>query len=171
MAKIILETPRLYLREFTIADAPLVQQLNNDPDVLKYLHQAPIENVQQALTVILTVILPQYKNNFGRWAIHLKDTDEFVGWCGLKNRAEPEETDLGYRLKKTAWGRGFATESAAATLEHGFKKLKIPLITARAHVLNFASQKVLEKIGMQFLREEIEDDCQVKTYTSVNPYM
>ena len=171
MAKIILETTRLFLREFTKADAPLILQLNNDPNVLKYLHEARIHNEQEALTVLLTVILPQYKNHLGRWAIHIKESNEFIGWCGLKYRADRDEIDLGYRLKKSAWGKGFATETASATLDHGFKKLKIPLITGRAHIENIASLSVLEKIGMQFRKEEIVDDCQVRTYTIVNPYL
>jgi len=171
MSKIILETPRLTLREFTVADAALILQLNNDPDVLKYLHEAMLKNEQEALTILRTVIIPQYKNHFGRWAIHIRKSNEFIGWCGLKFRSDRGEIDLGYRLKKTAWGNGYASEAATATLEHGFKKLKIPLITARAHIENMASQRVLEKIGMKFLCEEIVDDCQVRTYTSINPYM
>lgn len=169
--KLVLETERLALRQFTIGDAALVQQLNNDPEVLKYLHEPRIKNEKEALTVIRTVLLPQYKNKLGRWAIHTKKDNEFLGWCGLKYRSDLEEIDLGYRLKKSAWGKGYATETASATLEYGFKKLKISLITGRAHIENIASIRILEKIGMQFSREEIVDDCQVRTYTAVNPYL
>jgi ribosomal-protein-alanine N-acetyltransferase len=162
---IIFETPRLLLRRFTIEDASLIQQLNSDPEVLKYLHEPPLETIEQAKHILNTIILPQYENDLGRWAIHTKDTNEFIGWCGLKHRPELDEIDLGYRLKKTAWGKGFAKEAALYTVEHGLKKLQLPIITGRAHIDNTASLYILEKIGMQFIREETIDNCPVKTYT------
>lgn len=166
--RIIFETPRLILRRFTIADAYLIKELNSNSEVLKYLHEPPIENLDQAKNMITTLILPQYKKDLGRWAINTKNNNEFIGWCGLKYRSDRDEVDLGYRLKKGAWGKGFATEAAINTLEHAFKKLQLKIITARAHVENIASIKVLEKIGMQFSREEIVNECPVKTYTAIN---
>ena len=79
---IILQTPRLLLRQFTLADAPLLLQLNSNPEVLKYLHEPLLKTEEQSLQVLQNIILPQYKNNLGRWAIHLKSTNEFIGWCG-----------------------------------------------------------------------------------------
>ncbi|MEJ7672915.1 MAG: GNAT family N-acetyltransferase [Chitinophagaceae bacterium] len=105
--------------------------------------------------MINDIILRQYKNNLGRWAINTKIDMEFIGWCGLKYRAALDEIDLGYCLHQNAWGKGYATEAAKYTLDHGFNKLKLNLITGRAHIENFASIKVLEKIGMQFIREEM----------------
>ncbi len=169
--QIIFETPRLILRRFTIADAYLIQELNSDLEILKFLHEPPIENLNQAKTMITTLILPQYKKDLGRWAINTKNNNEFIGWCGLKYRSDRDEIDLGYRLKKRAWGKGFATEAAAHTLEYAFKKLQLQLITGRAHIENTASLKILEKIGMQFSREEIVDECPVKTYTALNPLL
>ncbi len=70
-----------------------------------------------------------------------------------------------------AWGKGFATEAAKHTLDYGFIKLNLKLITGRAHIENIASIKVLEKIGMQFIGEGIVDDCPVKTYIASNPFL
>jgi RimJ/RimL family protein N-acetyltransferase len=168
--QIIFETPRLILRRFTIADAYLIQELNSDAEVLKYLQEPTLETIDQAKNIITTIILPQYKKKLGRWAIHTKDNNEFVGWCGLTYRSDPDEIDLGYRLKRSAWGKGYATEAAMNTLKHAFEKLNLKLITGRAHIENITSIKVLEKIGMQFRREEIVDECPVKTYTADNPF-
>ena len=165
---IILQTPRLLLRQFTLADAPLIQQLNSDPEVLKYLHEPLLETEEQALQVLQNIILPQYKNNLGRWAIHLKSTNEFIGWCGLKLLPESDEIDLGYRLKQIAWGKGFAKEAAQHTLNHGFHQLHLEAITGRAHVDNIASLKILASIGMQFIKEETVDNCPVKTFMLSN---
>ena len=94
---------------------------------------------------MLDIILPQYKNNLGRWAIHTKDNMDFIGWCGLEYWPGLDEIDLGHRLMQKAWGKGFATEAAQQSLEHGFKRLDLNLITGRAHIENLASIKVLEK--------------------------
>jgi RimJ/RimL family protein N-acetyltransferase len=166
---IIFETPRLILSRFTEADAPLLLQLNSDPEIVKYVHERPLQTEEEARIIIINIILPQYKNNLGRWAIHTKDSNEFMGWCGLKYLPLRDEIDLGYRLMKKCWGKGYATEAAKHTLSYGFTELKLPLITGRAHIENAASIKVLEKIGMQFVSEGIVDDCPVRTYTMANP--
>ena len=164
---IILQTPRLILRQFTLADAALIQQLNSDPEVLKYIHELTVDSIEQATTILKEIILPQYTlYNMGRWALHLKETNEFIGWCGLKKI--DDIIDLGYRFHQHNWGKGYATEAAQHVLDYGLQVLKIPLITGRAHIENTASQKVLEKIGMQFTEEEVVDNCPVKTYTIAN---
>ena len=84
----ILQTPRLILCQFTVADAAVIQQLNSASDVLKYIHEPAWENIAQAEEVLINIILPQYKNNLGRWAVHTKQNNEFIGWCGLKLLAE-----------------------------------------------------------------------------------
>ncbi len=166
---IILQTPRLLLRRFTKADAPLVQQLNSNPNVLKYLDEPLLQTEEQALYILNTIILPQYSNNLGRWAIHVKTTNEFIGWCGLKYRAEPDEIDLGYRLMEQHWGNGYAFEAAKHSVDYAFQQLHLKTIVGRAHIGNLASLKILEKVGMQFIKEEIIDDCPVKTYRISNP--
>jgi RimJ/RimL family protein N-acetyltransferase len=166
---IILQTTRLILRRFTEADPLLRLQLNSNPEVLKYLHEPPLESEEQALHIIKTIILPQYQNDLGRWAIHLKTTDEFIGWCGLKYLADRNEIDLGYRLMQSFWGNGYAFEAAKHTLDYGFKQLHLKTIIGRAHIENIASLKILEKIGMQFFKEEVVDDCPVKTYVAQQP--
>lgn len=166
---VIIETERLLLRTFTLDDAELVYNLNLDPDVIRYTGD-PIEDVEHARRVLEQTILPQYVlYNHGRWAVHTKPGLEFIGWCGLKNRPERNEIDLGYRFNKTAWGKGYATEAAFACLKHGFEKLDIKRIIGRAMPQNFASLRVLEKCGMQYIGDEIVDEHPAKTYEAVNP--
>jgi [ribosomal protein S5]-alanine N-acetyltransferase len=161
---LILQTPRLLLRRFTEADAVLLLQLNSNPEVLKYLHEPLLKTEEQALQVLQNIILPQYKNNLGRWAIHLKSTNEFIGWCGLKYLVDTDEIDLGYRLMQQFWGNGYAFEAAKHTMDYGFNQLHLKTIVGRAHVENTGSLKILQKLGMQFIKEEIEDNCPVKTF-------
>jgi [ribosomal protein S5]-alanine N-acetyltransferase len=161
---LILQTPRLYLRRFTMADTSLIVQLNSRTEVLQYLHEVPVKDEVHAAEILQTIILPQYENNLGRWATHIKETDEFIGWCGLKHRPEIAEVDLGYRFLPEFWGRGYATEAAKYALEYGFTTLGLKAVTGRAHIENAASLKVLEKIGMQYIKDEEVDHCPVKTF-------
>ncbi len=161
---LILETERLYLRQFTEADAALVRQLSAAPGVLQYIPEPIPASDEEAKEVITNILLPQYKNGLGRWATHLKDNNEFIGWCGLK--MVNGEIDLGYRFLPSAWGKGYATEAATATLVYGHTDLRLGKIIAHAHIDNIASQKVLEKTGMQFVGEGIDDGVPVKGYVS-----
>lgn len=162
--QIILETERLYLRQFTEADAHLIYHLNTQPGVLQYVPEPILTSAEHAKEVIINIILPQYKNRLGRWAVHVKENNGFIGWCGLK--LVDEDIDVGYRFLPAAWGKGYATEAAKATLEYGHTVLQIKKIIAHAHVDNIASQKVLDKIGMQFVGEGTDEGVPVKGYVS-----
>src|SRR5262245_55672167 len=103
---ILLKTERLWFRELTEADAEDMVRLNANPNVMKYLPDPPLAGVEHALEVLRTIIFPQYAARIGRWAVLLQDSDEFIGWCGLKHYPEPNEYDLGYRFLEEQWGRG-----------------------------------------------------------------
>jgi len=161
---IIIETPRLYLRRFTQEDAPLILELDKDPEIKKYLHEPSLKNITGANKILTDIILPQYKNNFGRLAVHVKGSDIFMGWCGLKYVAWEDEVDIGYRLMPKFWGNGYATEAASFSVDHGFKNLDLKKIIGRSHIDNIASIKVLQKIGMIFIQEEVYDNCPIKKF-------
>jgi ribosomal-protein-alanine N-acetyltransferase len=163
---IILQTPRLILRRFTDsdADAELVFHLNSDPEVLKYLHEPLLTNTNHAREIIRTIILPQYGKNLGRWAVNTKSDNEFIGWCGLKYLAEEDEIDLGYRFKRSSWGKGYATEAAKNTLDFGLNKLGLKSIVGRALIENTGSINVLQKAGMEYIGEDIINDAPHKVF-------
>lgn len=169
--ELIFETKRLLLRNFTMEDAPLVYELNKDPEVIRYTGD-PMEDVDHARRVLEQTILPQYAlYNHGRWAVVLKQDLQFIGWCGLKARPERDEIDLGYRFLQTAWGKGYATEAAWASLRYGFDTLGLPRIVGRAMPANTASLRVLEKCGMNFVKEEMVDDHPALTYEARYPFV
>ena len=166
---VVIETERLVLRLFTEEDAFLIYELNIDPDVIRYTHDGA-GDLEHAKEVLEKTILPQYVLfNFGRWAVHLKPRLEFLGWCGLKYRSQSNEVDLGDRFKKQAWGKGFATEAAFASLRYGFEKLGLKRIVARAEVDNVASCRVLEKCGMLFTGLGEVDGFPVRVYELFSP--
>jgi ribosomal-protein-alanine N-acetyltransferase len=166
---VIIETERLLLRTFTTDDVQLLYELNLDPEVTKYTYD-PMKDINHAREVLEQIILPQYAlYNHGRWAVHTKPSLEFIGWCGLKSRPERNEIDLGYRLIKNAWGKGYATEAAYACIKYGFEKLYLQRIIGRAVPGNIASLNVLKKCGMVYIGEEVVDNHPAKTYEIINP--
>jgi len=169
MKNVIIETDRLLLCTFSPGDAALLLMLNSDPEVTRYTHDA-MTSLDQAEKTLNEVILPQYAlHNYGRWAVHLKHSLEYIGWCGLKYLPERNEVDLGYRFMKTSWGKGYATESAFASLQHGFRTLKLHRIVGRALLQNLASIRVLEKCGMSYTGEEMVHGYLHKTYQATHP--
>lgn len=151
-----LQTPRLYLREFTLADVALLYNMHQDPAITRYTGDPlPWDSLAQTQKVLADIILPQYKNGIGRWAVHIKQTDEFIGWCGLKDVGH--EIDLGYRYIQKYWGNGYATEAAQAVLNFGIQQ-QLPNIVGCADVENIASVKILEKIGLKFLKHYTDED-------------
>jgi len=162
--KVILETNRLYLREFMSADGFHFFHLNNDPDVIKYTGNDAFESLQDA-TNFIENYADYKKNGFGRWAVCLRSTNEFLGWCGLKYEAENDEIDIGFRFYKKYWGNGYATEAAKACIQYGFKNLKISEIVGRAYKANIASIQVLKKCNLTLEKEFLYDKKPAYLYT------
>jgi [ribosomal protein S5]-alanine N-acetyltransferase len=152
--QIFKETERLILRELTPADVKGMFALDRDPDVHQYLGNKPIAKMAEARQHI-EFIRQQYRDNgIGRWAVIEKDTNDFIGWAGLKFITEVINNhtryyDLGYRLIRKYWGKGYATEAAHASLDYGFNHLQLNEIYAMADTRNKASGKILAKAGLQ----------------------
>ena len=149
----ILESERLYYREFTAADDVLLFQLDSNPEVHRYLGNNPVAHIDQVREYLASVINQYATNGVGRMAAFLKETDEFIGWGGLKLESNVNGHDrfydIGYRLLPQFWGRGYATESAKFFISYGFNQLDISVINATALRANTASCSALIKSGLQ----------------------
>ncbi len=150
--KHLIETSRFYLREKQLSDAKDMYLLNAEPEVLKYTGDFAFKNEAEALAFIKGYDHFQ-KHGFGRWVIVDKNSNEYLGWCGLKRHANGM-VDLGYRIKKEHWGKGIATEAATACLDYGFNSLTLETIVGRSAKANIASIRILEKIGMKFWKKD-----------------
>lgn len=148
--KTILQTPRLILHELNTNDAQSFYELNLNPNVVRYTGDLPFESVSAA-EEFLKNYHPYQEDGYGRWAVISKESGEFLGWCGLK--FDGKETDIGFRFFEKHWNKGFATESAKACLEYGFKDLELEEIVGRAMKENLASIQVLQKIGLTYVGE------------------
>lgn len=148
-----IKTQRLILRPVTLNDVQDFFEMDSNPEVHKYLGNQPVKSIEQSKIMIKAIIEQYQSNGLGRLAIITKETNQFVGWAGLKLEQNLRKTfdyyDIGYRLKQKFWGNGYATEAALAALNYGFKTLKLNKICGAADVNNLASNHILKKIGMQ----------------------
>lgn len=150
--KIILETPRLLLREFEFTDAESFFLLNSDPDVVRYTGDVAFKNIDEAKALIENYV-PYKRDGYGRWTVILKETSEILGWCGLRFIEDTGQIDLGYRFFKKQWNKGYATEAAHACVEYGFQKLGMTEIVARAMKENIGSIEVMKKVEMTYWKD------------------
>ena len=147
----VLETRRLLLRQITSDNFEDLYRMNSDPVVMKYVGDGSTRNRDQMLRE-LEMLISHYtrKPGLGIWATILKDTDSFVGASGLVYYDNTPEIEIGYRLLKEHWNKGYATEASFGLLEYGFKTLGLDKLVSSAHVDNFASRRVMEKIGVHY---------------------
>ena len=150
--KVILETDRLLLREYVEEDAEAFFELNSDPQVLRFVPDKALPNVEQARQILIDHPIADYqKHGFGRGACILKSTGENIGFAGLKYLEELGEVDVAYRLMPAYWGQGLATEAALASVRYGFADLGLKRIIGLVMPENIASIRVLEKTGLRFV--------------------
>ena len=157
-----LETDRLILRELKLSDAEVFFAMDSNPKVHKYLWNKPVQKIDETIEIIAFVRKQYIDNGIGRFAIILKETNEFVGWAGLKYNTEVVNNkvnfyDIGYRLDEKFWEKGYASEAKYAWLNYAFETMKIKTIEAAAHSDNAASNRILQKIGMQMTEQYLEN--------------
>ena len=157
-AAILLESARLRLRRFTAADLDLLVELDSDPEVMRWITYGVPTPRERYEREILPRWFAQYEATplLGYWAAESRDGGAFVGWFHLRpDRIDDGEQELGYRLRRAAWGRGLATEGSLALLDHGFRRVGADRITARTLAGNRASQRVMQKCGLAYERDFI----------------
>ncbi|MFE2141944.1 GNAT family N-acetyltransferase [Streptomyces sp. NPDC059456] len=151
-----LETDRLVLRAFTEADTGHLFALDNDPEVMRFINGGRPTSHQTIETVTMPRLLHDYAcwGTRGYWAAREKSTGTFLGWFEFRPLEEhsPAVVELGYRLRRAAWGRGYATEGSRALIRKGFTDLDVERVTANTMAVNAASRGVMEKSGLSFVR-------------------
>jgi RimJ/RimL family protein N-acetyltransferase len=148
-----LQTDRVTLRRFGADGAELLTELDSDPAVMRYLSggvPTPLEEHRDRVLPGLLAAYERWAGRFGVFAAYETADDAFVGWfCLRPERDGPlDEAELGYRLRRSAWGRGLATEVSAALLAKAFTELDVRRVWGDTMALNRPSQHVMEKVGM-----------------------
>ena len=150
---IVLESERINFRQFCAEDAQSLFELDSDPEVMRFISKGQPTPLSQIQDEIIPRFLEYYSQTppRGFWAAQLRNTGEFIGWFHLRPiKSSPDEMDLGYRLKRSVWGQGLATEGSRALMKQGFDHWGYQKITAHTKASNLASRRVLEKAGLVF---------------------
>lgn len=148
--RVILETPRLVLREFTHGDDGFVLRLLNEPSWLRFIGDRGVRTLEDARRYLDDGPCRSYaRNGFGLWCVEPRDRGAPLGMCGLIRRDTLPDVDVGFAFLPVAWGRGLAREAAAAVLDHARDALRLRRILAITDPENAASIRVLERIGMR----------------------
>lgn len=171
--KTSIETERLVMRELQPTDNVGMFELDSNPEVHHYLGNNPVKSIEECDEAIKNIRQQYLDNGIGRWAVILKETNEFIGWSGLKleRNVNGHETfyDLGYRFIQKHWGKGYGYESAKAFIDFGFNEMNLKVINAWADAANLGSRRILEKVGMQFVNAFEYEGSEEVWYEIKNP--
>ena len=143
----ILETERLALHRWTEADGEALAVILSDEEVVRHVDDGKPFSREKTMDFLRRMKAALEQNGFCRWKVVEKSSGETIGSCGFGRIAETGEIELGYLLRRSSWGSGYATEIAGAAALYGFENLGFREIIALTDLDNAASHKVLRKIG------------------------
>jgi RimJ/RimL family protein N-acetyltransferase len=145
-----IETPRLRLRQWREDDLAPFAALNTDPEVMRFFEEPLSHERSDAWARAIAAVIED--QGWGLWALERRDTGEFIGFTGLQvpRHELPFNpcVEVGWRLARSAWGQGFATEAGRASLAHAFGPLELDEVVSMTAVTNLPSRRVMERLGM-----------------------
>lgn len=169
-----IETDRLLLRELLFSDVDGLFELESNPNVHLFVGNKPVTHIDECRAYV-EFIHQQYKDfGTGRWAVILKETNEFLGWSGIKfitNEINNHKDfyEIGYRFIEKHWGKGYATEAGKAFIDYAFNEMKVKALYAYADAGNENSRKILEKLGLCYVNSFEYEGEQEVWYELKNP--
>ena len=173
MMKIYLKTERIFLQEFSLEYKLKLMELDSDPEVMKYINggiPTPLHEIESMISRI-TEILQKHNGKMGAWVATEKSANTFIGWFFLRPaKHDPTNLkilELGYRLKKQFWGLGYATEVSKKLMQIAFDHLNADEVFALTDKENIGSRKVMEKLGLVYSHEYLEENSDLKNRTNV----
>jgi RimJ/RimL family protein N-acetyltransferase len=145
-----LRTERLFLRQWRDADLEHFAALNSDPETMRYFPAPPSREQSDALAEHSRRQIEE--EGWGLWAVEVPGGPSFIGFVGLSRPTFEEHftpaVEVGWRLAREHWGRGYATEAGRAALRHGFEEIGLDEIVSFTSELNEPSWRVMERLGM-----------------------
>lgn len=141
---------RLGFRAWQASDINAMQEINSDACVMEFF--PALQTIEQTAAFIDRMNRQLAEKDFCYFAVDILATNEFIGFIGLSEQHYPADftpcVDIGWRLKSSAWGQGFATEGANRCLQYAFEQLSIKEVYAIAPKVNLKSERIMQKIGM-----------------------
>ena len=145
----LLTTSRLRLEPFTEGHLAGLNKMNSDPEVMRFLTGVPTGR-DEVEGVVLPGILKVYAEHPGLGTFAASDAGGFVGWFGMQPTQDPAVAGVGYRLLRSAWGKGYATEGTKALIAHAFTELGMERVEADTMAVNHRSRAVMRRSGLRF---------------------
>ncbi|MBB4741544.1 RimJ/RimL family protein N-acetyltransferase [Actinoplanes octamycinicus] len=149
-----MKTDRLILRGWREDDLEPMAEVNGDPEVMRYISDGSVRDRATTADNLAKWTRSWQENGFGLFAVEIADTGELAGFTGL---AIPEflpevlpAVEIGWRLGRRFWGRGYATEAATAALDFAFRECDLDRVISIRHIDNVRSGRVMEKIGLRY---------------------
>ena len=148
-----LETPRLLLRGWRGRDLAAHAEMSADPEVMRYLGSGKTVSQAEALAEVAAHLGHWALRGYGQWALERKEDGASIGRAGLWNPPGWPGVEVGWKLARDAWGKGYATEAGQAAIEWTWRTLDAPELISIIHQENTRSINVAERLGMSQLRE------------------
>lgn len=146
----MLQTQRLFLRQWKEADYDTFANMCANAEVMRYFPKTLDRNESDAMADRITSLIEE--KGWGFWAVEERSSGAFAGFVGLHQVKDDlpcaPSVEIGWRLAQGFWGRGLAAEAALACLQFGFEKLKLPEVVSFTTRSNVRSQTVMQRIGM-----------------------
>jgi [ribosomal protein S5]-alanine N-acetyltransferase len=152
-----LETARLRLKPIKLSDFAVFQKILTDKFVRRFLCDGEILPPEQIESFIIESEKNFIKQNYGLWLISEKETNQSIGFAGLRTFFNGTQPQLLYALLPEFTGKGFAVEAAKRIVEYGFLELNFAYLEASCDAPNVASHKVAAKLGMRKIKEETKN--------------
>ena len=148
-----LETDRLILRKWRDDDLDGVLAMNSDPEVMRFIGDGHVHDRAEAADMLAYVRRGWDEHGFGRWAVERRSDGALAGFCGVGFLGwSPElqgEPEIGWRLRRSLWGVGYATEAAIASRDDFFRSTDYDHLISLSNPGNVASERIMEKLGMR----------------------
>jgi RimJ/RimL family protein N-acetyltransferase len=163
-----LDTARILIRERTLADLESCLDMDRDPEVTRHI-AGPWRDPVAHRQFVTFRITREYPPGLGYWSIRERtDPNRFVGWVLLiPDHGSGPDVEIGWRLVRSAWGRGIATEAARTLVKHAFETVRLPRVIADIAAENQASLHVAQKLGMEWVGYDTSDGMRYERYRLV----
>lgn len=165
---VLLETERLFLRDWVPDDWKRYKPLATDPRVLKYIGRGELSPDERVKQFVLGGIEKAKTRGWILWPVIHRDDAELIGFCGFAD-GFPPDVEIGWRLRPEYWGQGLASEIARAVMDYGWERFHFNRLIAVIQPANRASIRVAEKLGMTLEATFVHQGIEVLRYAKANP--
>ena len=161
----VIETERLRLEPFALSHLSGLRAMDDDPEIMRYINAGQVKSADETLATIERVQQRWQRYGFSWWALREKSSDEIVGAACLQHLANQEHAplEIGWRLLRSAQGKGYATEAARAIVRYASEQVGTDYLVAVADPENLPSHRVMQRLGMRYrgIEQHYDQPCVV----------